>query len=63
MQRTSVWIEKGDVQYIQKLGFTLSGFVRAKILELKEKTLTPDESRPMNLGRNHSSKRKEGGKT
>ena len=36
MQRTSIWIESGDVRFIQKQGYTLSGFVREKISELKE---------------------------
>jgi len=35
MERTSVWIEKDDVQYLHNQGLTLSGFLRVKILEFR----------------------------
>lgn len=37
MERTTIYLEKKDLEFVRKQGYTLSGFVRAIILELKEK--------------------------
>lgn len=37
MERTTIYIEKKDLAFIRKQGYTLTGFVRAIISELKEK--------------------------
>ena len=43
MERTSIWLQKGDVEYLREQGLTLSGFVRVKILEFRheKEDLTP----------------------
>ena len=37
MERTTIYIEKNDLEFVRSRGYSLSGFVRAIISDLKEK--------------------------
>ena len=42
--RTTIFIDKKDIAVLKRQGYTLSGFVRAKISELKEKKMQDSSS-------------------
>ena len=35
MIKTSMWLDEQDIEFIRSLGFTMTGFLRSKISELK----------------------------